>query len=102
MEQLLDKKLYKRNMDTNKFNQNYITQLVKNYRCHPEILRKPSELFYGGLLEAAAPESMCLKLVIFSKDFCYDILCSILLSKVCLITFMNILHRCYRSVYRFW
>lgn len=55
MEQLLDMKLYKRNKG--KFNQNYITQLVKNYRCHPAILRKPSEMFYDGLLEPAALES---------------------------------------------
>lgn len=53
-EQLLRKNLYKRNKDTGKFNQNYMTQLVKNYRCHPAILKKPSELFYDGLLEAAA------------------------------------------------
>lgn len=56
MEQLLKKDLYKRNKITGKFNQHYITQLVKNYRCHSAILKKPSELFYDGRLEAAAPE----------------------------------------------
>lgn len=65
MEHLLEKKLYKRNIATGKFNQNYITQLVKNYRCHSTILRKPSELFYGGVLEAAAAESMFLELFEF-------------------------------------
>lgn len=56
VENLLEKALYKRNSGTGKFNQNYITQLVKNYRCHEEILRKPSKLFYNNVLEAAAPE----------------------------------------------
>lgn len=55
-EQLLHKKLYKRNEATGKFNQNFMTQLVKNYRCHPAILKKPSELFYDGFLEPAASE----------------------------------------------
>lgn len=58
MEQIQDENLYKRNTSTGKFNQNYMTQLVKNYRCHKDILLKPSELFYDGVLEAAAPESM--------------------------------------------
>lgn len=75
MEHLLEKKLYKRNIATGKFNQNYITQLVKNYRCHSTILRKPSELFYGGVLEAAAPESMFLELFefIFIWIYCYSL-----------------------------
>lgn len=29
---------------------NYVTKLVRNYRCHPEILHLPSELFYKGEL----------------------------------------------------
>lgn len=56
MEHLLEKELYKRNDRTGKFNQNYMTQLIKNYRCHEAILKKPSEIFYHNLLEAAAPE----------------------------------------------
>lgn len=28
--------------------ENYITKLVRNYRCHPEILHLPSTLFYEG------------------------------------------------------
>lgn len=51
MEQLLKKQLYKR-----KSNHNFITQLTKNYRCHPAILTKPSELFYDNVLEAEASE----------------------------------------------
>ncbi|CAN6290597.1 unnamed protein product [Urochloa humidicola] len=34
-------------------NPNYVTKLVKNYRCHPAILELPSELFYGGELIAS-------------------------------------------------
>lgn len=56
MEHLLEKKLYKRNKDSKKYNQNYITQLVQNYRNHPAILYKPNELFYDGVLKAKAPE----------------------------------------------
>ncbi|KAK7308864.1 hypothetical protein RJT34_05163 [Clitoria ternatea] len=32
---------------------NYITKLIKNYRCHPEILYLPSKLFYDGELVAS-------------------------------------------------
>ncbi|GLU08898.1 hypothetical protein SLE2022_257820 [Rubroshorea leprosula] len=31
-------------------NENYVTKLVRNYRCHPEILHLPSTLFYNGEL----------------------------------------------------
>lgn len=58
MEQLLLKSLYKRNKDTGKFNQNYITQLTKHYRCHRAILQKPNALFYDNVLESAAPEGI--------------------------------------------
>ncbi|XP_062209956.1 probable RNA helicase SDE3 [Phragmites australis] len=33
-------------------NPNYVTKLVRNYRCHPAILELPSELFYRGELIA--------------------------------------------------
>lgn len=33
-------------------NENYVTKLVQNYRCHPEILYLPSQLFYKGELLA--------------------------------------------------
>ncbi|KAL5098655.1 hypothetical protein RYX36_002982 [Vicia faba] len=46
MERLFKCELYG-NGDTN-----YITKLVKNYRCHPEILDLPSKLFYFGELMA--------------------------------------------------
>lgn len=32
--------------------ENYVTKLVRNYRCHPEILYLPSMLFYNGELIA--------------------------------------------------
>ncbi|KAJ6351264.1 hypothetical protein OIU78_007227 [Salix suchowensis] len=32
--------------------ENYVTKLVRNYRCHPEILHLPSTLFYEGELIA--------------------------------------------------
>lgn len=33
-----------------KEDENYVTKLVRNYRCHPEILHLPSQLFYKGEL----------------------------------------------------
>ncbi|CAK7327087.1 unnamed protein product [Dovyalis caffra] len=33
-------------------NENYVTKLIRNYRCHPEILYLPSMLFYEGELMA--------------------------------------------------
>ncbi|KDP40205.1 hypothetical protein JCGZ_02203 [Jatropha curcas] len=33
--------------------ENYVTKLVRNYRCHPHILHLPSNLFYGGELIAS-------------------------------------------------
>ncbi|XP_052190546.1 probable RNA helicase SDE3 [Diospyros lotus] len=38
-------------------NRNYVTKLVRNYRCHPEILHLPSHLFYGGELIAAKDDT---------------------------------------------
>ncbi|PWA73276.1 RNA helicase SDE3 [Artemisia annua] len=42
MERLCESKFYKDG------NQNYVTKLVRNYRCHEHILSLPSELFYKG------------------------------------------------------
>lgn len=37
-------------------NENYVTKLVRNYRCHPEILFLPSQLFYNEELIALKTE----------------------------------------------
>lgn len=37
-------------------NENYVTKLVRNYRCHPEILFLPSQLFYNEELIALRTE----------------------------------------------
>nr|GMD66134.1 probable RNA helicase SDE3 [Ipomoea batatas] len=42
MERIYESPVYK--------GENYITKLVRNYRCHPAILKLPSEMFYGGEL----------------------------------------------------
>lgn len=57
LEQLCSTNLYSRNATTNKFNECYITQLVKNYRSHPQILSIPNELFYENKLQPIAAES---------------------------------------------
>ncbi|KAI7729924.1 hypothetical protein M8C21_001227 [Ambrosia artemisiifolia] len=44
MERLCESKFYKDG------DQNYVTKLVRNYRCHQHILSLPSELFYKGEL----------------------------------------------------
>ncbi|KAG7595935.1 P-loop containing nucleoside triphosphate hydrolase [Arabidopsis suecica] len=37
--------------------ENYVTKLVKNYICHPEILDLPSKLFYDGELVASKEDT---------------------------------------------
>lgn len=56
LERLCSTNLYSRNASTGQFNEMFITQLVKNYRSHPYILRVSNELFYENKLEAYAPE----------------------------------------------
>ncbi|XP_077247751.1 P-loop containing nucleoside triphosphate hydrolases superfamily protein isoform X2 [Tasmannia lanceolata] len=56
LERLFESKLYD---DRNK---NFVTKLVRNYRCHPAILQLPSQLFYRGELIACKEEgdsSLC-------------------------------------------
>lgn len=51
---------------------NYVTYLVRNYRCHSEILYLPSRLFYGGELIACkddADSSMTWGNLLPNKDF---------------------------------
>lgn len=54
MEHLLERPLYKRNAETNKFCEKYIIQLIQNYRSHESILKIPNELFYNATLLASA------------------------------------------------
>lgn len=58
-EHLFNLPLYKRNDITGKFNQMYITQLVKNYRSHPAILKVPNKLFYENKLKAMIIQGAC-------------------------------------------
>lgn len=53
-ERLFNLPLYKRNAQTGQFSQQYITQLVQNYRSHRAILKIPNELFYENTLQAMA------------------------------------------------
>lgn len=55
MENLFERQLYKRHPTTDRYDQKYITQLVKNYRSHPAILHIPNTLFYENKLQAKAP-----------------------------------------------
>ncbi|RLN41060.1 hypothetical protein C2845_PM01G03780 [Panicum miliaceum] len=43
-------------------NPNYVTKLVRNYRCRPAILELPSELFYGGELIACKEDEQVAKI----------------------------------------
>lgn len=52
MENLFRKKCYQRDQVSRQFNPNYVVQLTKNYRNHPEILKIPNRLFYENVLEA--------------------------------------------------
>lgn len=55
LERLCQYQLYSR-QSSGHFDRRYITQLIKNYRSHPEILRIPNELFYENTLQPMAKE----------------------------------------------
>jgi len=48
--------VYSKNIDlypnSSGYNPNYIVKLLKCYRCHPDILKIPNDLFYDGELES--------------------------------------------------
>lgn len=67
MNQLFKQQLYKRNKVTKEFNPKFITQLVKNYRSHKDILKVPNEMFYENRLEPQA--TGLLKNLISSSTF---------------------------------
>ena len=48
--------IYQRD-STGKFNENFVIQLTKNYRSHPDLLKIPNELYYKNTLEACASKS---------------------------------------------
>lgn len=48
--------LYMKNQKTKKFNENYVTQLIRNYRSHAAILQVSNELYYDRNLNVCAPE----------------------------------------------
>lgn len=47
--------LYMKNKNTKQFNQNYVTQLIRNYRSHASILHSSNELYYDNTLKVCAP-----------------------------------------------
>lgn len=47
--------MYMRDETTKKFNQNYVTQLICNYRSHPSILHSSNQLYYDNALRVCAP-----------------------------------------------
>lgn len=56
LENLCKRKLYKHEAKTKKYRSEYITQLIRNYRSHPDILKIPNDLFYSSKLLAEASE----------------------------------------------
>ncbi|XP_023681367.1 putative helicase mov-10-B.1 isoform X2 [Paramormyrops kingsleyae] len=54
LERLMSRnQLYMKNSES-RFDERYVTKLVKNYRSHPAILKIPNELFYDGELQVHA------------------------------------------------
>lgn len=60
MEILSEKELYQPN-PTGKYNANFITHLIRNYRSHENILKIPNTLFYRNQLIPEASEGNCTK-----------------------------------------
>lgn len=50
-------KIYQRDSINGNFNEQFVIQLTKNYRSHPDLLKIPNELFYRNTLEACASNS---------------------------------------------
>lgn len=72
-ERLFNLPLYQRDALTGEYNQQYITQLVQNYRSHKAILKIPNELFYENTLEAmASPGNFIFQVVNFQSNELYN------------------------------
>lgn len=56
LERLMDHHIYQKDADTNLYNTDLITKLVRNFRSHELILKLPSDMFYEGELLAMAFE----------------------------------------------
>ncbi|XP_043473647.1 putative helicase mov-10-B.1 [Leptopilina heterotoma] len=55
LERLMEKSyLYKKDYNSNKYNPNFLTKLVQNYRNHETILRLPNHMYYDSELIACA------------------------------------------------
>jgi superfamily I DNA and/or RNA helicase len=54
LERLMENPLYKRDLETRRYNPHLVTKLVRNYRAHPELLHFPSKHFYESELIPSA------------------------------------------------
>ncbi|KAJ8399528.1 hypothetical protein AAFF_G00409390 [Aldrovandia affinis] len=53
-----DNPLYQKEEKSGRFNNQFVTKLLRNYRSHPAILKIPNELFYDGELQVFADEEL--------------------------------------------
>ena len=57
LERIMSRELYLRR-DDGTYNSRHITQLVNNYRSHPDLLKVPNRLFYDGSLVPCAAQEL--------------------------------------------
>lgn len=55
MERLMNSEPYQRNAVTKTFCNRMLTQLLQNFRSHPDIINISNDLFYNGDLVPSAP-----------------------------------------------
>lgn len=55
MERLMNSEPYQRNAKTNAYCSSMLTQLLQNFRSHPDIINISNDLFYHGDLVPSAP-----------------------------------------------
>nr|XP_014347304.1 PREDICTED: putative helicase MOV-10 [Latimeria chalumnae] len=51
---MTDNSLYQKDVQTERYNPQFVTKLLRNYRSHPAILKMPNELFYERELQEFA------------------------------------------------